>query len=300
MSISPHRRQLVIAGGLSLLASGCAVIEKSDHDAILRQKLAELEGRVKGRLGVMVMGNAGGTMGHRVGYRDNERFPMCSTFKVVLVGAILNRSLQDSTLLARRVKFNNARFVPYSPVTEKALVEGMTILQLCEAAIKVGDNTATNVLIQELGGPQAVTAYARQIGDVAFRLDRMETELNSAEPGDERDTTTPESMAMTLQKLVLGEFLPPLQRRMLVDWMQESETGRERIRAGMPKHWYIGDKTGSGAYGTTNDIAVIWPENAPPIVLTVYYTQEAKEAEPRSDVIAIVADLVNQHFLAHR
>lgn len=298
MTPSPNRRTLLIAGGLSTLLGGCALVrERPDNSAIIRQKLAELEKQSGGRLGVMAIDNAGGATSARVGYRETERFPFCSTFKLVLVGAVLTRSLEDSTLLQRRVRYGAADLVAYSPVTEKAIGAGMSVSGLCAAALQYSDNTAGNLLIRELGGIKMINDYARKIGDQSFRLDRMETELNSAVPGDERDTSTPLAMAQTLQGLVLGEFLPELQRRMLVDWMRGNTTGGTRIRSAMPRDWMIGDKTGGGDYGTTNDVAVIWPGNDSPVALAIYFTQTAKDAPMRNDVVAAAARIVGEHFI---
>jgi len=295
---SHHRRSLLIAGGLSTLIGGCALgRQRPDNRALITQQLAELEKQSGGRLGVMAINHAGGASPDRIGYRESERFPFCSTFKVVLVGAILNRSREDASLLQRRVRYGQGDLVRYSPVTEKAVATGMSVSGLCAAALQYSDNTAANLLIGELGGIAAVNAYARELGDPDFRLDRMETALNDAEPGDERDTTTPFAMAGTLRKLVLGEWLPTLQQRMLADWLRGNTTGDTRIRAALPGDWQVGDKTGSGDYGTTNDIAVIWPGNAAPVVLAIYFTQPAKEAPMRAEVVASAARIIAEHFI---
>jgi beta-lactamase class A len=298
MTSFSNRRTLLIAGGLSTLLNACAVgAPKPDSHAVIAQKLAALEKKSGGRLGVMAIDNAGGAAADRVGYRQTERFPFCSTFKIMLVGAILNRSLEDATLLQRRLRFGARDMVSYSPVTEKSMGAGMTVSGLCAAALQYSDNTAANLLIAELGGIGEVNRYARNIGDTDFRLDRIETALNSAMPGDERDTTTPQAMAQTLQKLTLGELLPPLQRRMLIDWLRGNTTGGARIRAAVPRGWQVGDKTGSGDYGTTNDVGVIWPGNASPVVLAIYFTQIAENAPMRNDVVAEAARIVAEHFI---
>ncbi|WP_050468843.1 class A beta-lactamase [Herbaspirillum chlorophenolicum] len=298
MTPSPNRRTLMIAGGLSTLLGGCALIrERPDNRAVIAQKLAELEKQSGGRLGVMAIDNIGGASSDRIGYRETERFPFCSTFKLILVSAILNRSLEDSTLLQRRVRYDAADLVAYSPVTEKAVGAGLSVSGLCAAALQYSDNTAGNLLIRELGGIGAVNEYARNIGDESFRLDRMETEINSAVPGDDRDTTTPLAMAQSLQRLVLGEILPPLQRRMLVDWMRGNTTGGTRIRSAMPSDWVIADKTGGGDYGTTNDVAVIWPGSESPVILAIYFTQTVQDAPPRNDVVATAARIIGEHFI---
>ena len=170
--------------------------------------------------------------------------------------------------------------------------------ELCAAALQYSDNTAANLLIKLIGSTAAVTAYARSIGDSEFRLDRWETELNSAIPGDPRDTSTPAAMARSLQRLALGDALGTPQRERLLDWLRGNTTGAARILAGVPADWRVGDKTGTGDYGTTNDIAVAWPPSKPPIILVLYFTRPGKEAKPRSDVLAAAAGIVAQALAA--
>jgi beta-lactamase class A len=252
----------------------------------VRDRLADLERASGGRLGVAALSAANQVL---VSYRANERFPFCSTFKAMLAGAILHRSATDQGLLAERIRYTNTQLVTHSPITEKHVGDGMTVAELCAATIQTSDNTAANLLIARLGGPDAVTDFARSVGDTQFRLDRWETALNTAIPGDVRDTTTPGAMAHSLRRLALGEALTPPARTQLNDWLRGSTTGATRIRAGVPADWQVGDKTGTGGYGTTNDIAVLWPPGKPPVVLTVYFTQPNRHAAARNDVIAEAA-----------
>lgn len=245
--------------------------------------LAALETSAGGRLGVAVLDTGSG---RQVLHRAAERFAFCSTFKTVVAAAILARSEQEPGLLERRIQYTKADLVTYSPETEKHLDAGMTVAALCKATVQVSDNAAANLLMKVLGGPPAVTAYARSIGDQEFRLDRWETELNSAIPGDPRDTTTPAAMMQSVHRLLLGDALAPPQRQQLVDWMVGTVTGNERIRAGSPAGATVADKTGTGAYGVTNDIGVVWPKGRAPLVVVVYYTGPAKDSKARSDVVA--------------
>jgi beta-lactamase class A len=217
---------------------------------------------------------------------------MNSTFKVILASAMLDLSTRESGLLGERLMYNRDELVTYSPITEKHLATGMTIEELCAAAIQYSDNTASNVLIKRLGGPPAVTAYSRSIGDTTFRLDRWETALNTAIPGDLRDTSTPQAMAFSLQRLALGEALPAAQQRQLQQWLKGNTTGAKRIQAGVPTGWQVGDKTGTGDYGSANDIAIIWPPQRAPIVLTIYTARKEVKAEPRNDILASAARVV--------
>ena len=256
-------------------------------------RLADLERESGGRLGVSAWNTASG---HRLQQRAEERFPFCSTFKVMAVAAILSRSVQDEALLGRRIKYDRDVMVSYSPVTEQHLNDGMTVAELCAAAIQYSDNTAANLLMKLMGGPQDVTTFARHIGDSSFQLERWETELNTAIPGDTRDTTTPQAMMESLHKLLLGSVLPPRQRDQLAGWMLGNTTGGARIRAGVPAGWKVADKTGTGDNGTSNDIAVLWPGDKAPIVVVIYLTQSPASDSQRNSIIARAAALVAEQF----
>ncbi|RZI98261.1 MAG: class A beta-lactamase, partial [Haliea sp.] len=269
-SCSPLRRSLMLALAASPLLGACAAAIPSNKSAAAQARLAALETASGGRLGVFALNTADGSV---ISHRGDERFPLCSTFKAIAAAAILERNMREPGLLSQRIKYTQVELVTYSPITEKHLADGMTVAELCAAAIQYSDNTAGNMLIKVLGGPPAVTAFTRSIGDNAFRLDRWETELNTAIPGDARDTTTPAAMAATLQKLVLGDTLAPPQREQLQAWLRGNTTGATRIRAGVPAGWIVGDKTGGGDYGANNDVAVLWPPGKPPIVLALYMTQ---------------------------
>lgn len=255
--------------------------------------LAALEGETGARLGVYALNLETGA---EVRHRSEERFPVCSTFKVILASAVLKHSVQDAALMTRRVSYTTEDLVTYSPVTEKHVEGGMTVEALCAAAMQQSDNTAANLLMKILGGPGAVTAFARSIGDTQFRLDRWETELNTALPGDPRDTSTPSAMGLSLQKLALGDGLPEAQRAKLVKWMLGNTTGDKRIRAASPPGWKVGDKTGSGDYGTANDIAILWPPGRKPIILAIFHTQKAADAKWQNEVIAAAARAVLEAF----
>ena len=267
---------------ISLNASASTPAPAAAPDAPMTA-FASLEKDLGGRLGVAAINLA---TGKQVGHRTGERFPVCSTFKAVLAGAILHRSTGDPALLERRISYTAKDMVPHAPITEKNIGKGMTVAELCAATVQYSDNPAANLLMKVLGGPEAVTAYARSIGDTEFRLDRWETELNSAIPGDPRDTTTPLAMMRTLQAMVVGEALPAPQRQQLKDWLVGNTTGGKLIRAGTPAGWTVGDKTGGGAYGARNDVAVIWPPGQAPIVIAVYTAHDSKDAKYREDIIA--------------
>jgi beta-lactamase class A len=279
---SPTRRSLLLAlAALPFAAAAAEPLAEAPDFAALERELG-------GELGVAAIDSASG---RTVGHRQGRRFPLCSTFKTVLAAAILARAQREPGLLEKRLRLPRDRFVDYSPITGKHLDGEMSVAELCAAALQYSDNTAGNTLLRELGGPRDLTRYARTLGDPDFRLDRWETELNSAIPGDERDTTTPLAMAHTLQALLLQHGLPPAQRSRLRDWMLGNTTGGARIRAAVPGGWEVADKTGTGAYGSANDIAVVYPPGKAPVVLAIYTRQAGKDAEARSDVIVRAAQL---------
>lgn len=288
MAIFFTRRALLASATALVLANaggGWAV----DKDQGAQAQFSQVEKRLNGRLGVYAIDTGSGA---QLGYRADERFAFNSTFKVMLAGAILKRSEREAGLLERRIQYKRSNIVTHSPITEKHLKDGLTVAQLCEATIQTSDNTAANLLLRLLGGPTAVTAFARSIGDTQFRLDRWETALNSAIPGDLHDTSTPRSMGSNLKKLTLGDALGQKSRLQLQNWMRGSITGAERIRAGVPASWQVGDKTGGGDYGTANDIAVVWPPGRKPIIVTVYTSGRKKDSKARNDVVAAAARIV--------
>jgi beta-lactamase class A len=168
----------------------------------------------------------------------------------------------------------------------------MTVAELCEAAMTLSDNTAGNLLLASIGGPQGLTAFVRSLGDDVTRLDRIETELNEAAPDDPRDTTSPDAMASDLRALALGNVLSTKSRAQLIGWLAANMTGGKRLRAGLPAGWRVGDKTGTGEQGTANDVAVIWPPDRAPFVITAYLTGAAAPAERQDAVMAAVGRAV--------
>ncbi len=258
---------------------------------IVQKKLMTLEKNSDGRLGVFAWDTGNN---QAITYRANERFPFCSTFKVLAVAAILKQSMQEPTLLQKRIFYTPQELQAwvYTPISQEHVADGMTVKEICAATMMYSDN-AVNLLMKELGGPQAITAFARFIGDKSFQLDRWEPELNASIPGDIRDTTTPTAMGNDLNVLVLGHVLSSSQQHQLQYWLKHNTTGNARIRAGVPKDWTVGDKTGtSSEYGTTNDVAIIWPRHGSPIIMVIYFTQDTKEAKPQDALIASVAEVV--------
>ena len=261
----------------------------------LGRPFAALEARHGGRLGVFAFDSGTGA---RLEHRAHERFPMCSTFKAVLVGAVLENADAGRERLDRDVTYAARDLLDYAPVTRANFAHGsMTVRALCAAAIEESDNTAANLLLRAVGGPARVTAFVRSLGDRKTRLDRIEPELNAATAGDPRDTTTPAAMALTLHVLTTGSALSPTSRKELVRWLRACRTGFDCLRAGLPRGWTAGDKTGSGAHGTRNDIAILEPPGSrPPVFVAAYYTGSSATPDERAAVLASVGRIVSSTF----
>jgi beta-lactamase class A len=251
---------------------------------------ADIEKRVAGRLGVAVLDVASR---RHLEYRAAERFPMCSTFKWLLGAQVLSRVDSGHERLERVVAFGERDLLDYAPVTRAHVREGgMAVSDLVAAAIQYSDNTAANLLLGTVGGPAALTAYLRQIGDRTTRLDRIEPDLNSAIPGDKRDTTTPGAMLANMNALLVGDRLTDASRNRLVAWLEGNTTGAARLRAGLPSTWRVGDKTGSGGHGSTNDVAITWPTGRGPLLMAVYLTGTDASEGARNEAIAQVGQQV--------
>lgn len=229
-------------------------------------ELRALEQEYQARIGLVAVDVGSGK---RLVWRGDERFTFCSTCKVVLAACILDRSVKEPDLLSERIHWRPQKEVDWSPVTGGHGSEGMTIAELCAASLGFSDNTATNLLLERLGGPQAVTDYARRLGDNTFRLDRLEPDLNLSAPGDERDTTTALAYARTLQSLLTGQALPPEQRQQLLVWMSACTTGAGRIRAGLPSDWRLAHKTGSSG-GLAHDVGLAESPDGRQILLVIF------------------------------
>lgn len=223
-------------------------------------------------------------------WRADQRALMCSTFKVVAAAAVLARIERGEERADRRIAFTKADLLPFSAVTSPRVDEGgLTVDELCAAMIQESDNTAANLILDSLGGPAAVTAYARKLGDRAFRLDRRETELN-LRSGD-NDTTTPRAMAATLKTLLLGKALSAESRARLENWMLTSKPGAKRLKAGLPADWLVAHKTGGGP-DQTNDIAIVRAPDRAPILIAAYYHEPANPPRSPEDVLADVGRIV--------
>lgn len=249
--------------------------------------LAGLEREHGGRLGAAILDTGSGA---RAAWRSNERFLICSTFKLLLAGAVLKHVDNGTRHLDQRIVFGRDALLEYAPVAKQHIgPPGMTIAQLCEAAITLSDNTAANLLLANIGGPSALTLFARKLGDRHTLLDRVEPKLNPY------DTTTPDAMLGDMQKLLLGSVLSQNSREQLTGWMLGCKTGLQSLRAGLPRGWQAGDKTGQwdgDDVGANNDIAVVWPPHRKPLLVAAYYDNANADATARKAVLAEVGRII--------
>jgi beta-lactamase class A len=280
---------LTAAAAYSVASRWRPALAGPDQAQALARAFAGIEARVGGRLGVAVLDTGSGLTAAR---RGDERFPLCSTFKWLAGAAILARVDAGDESLDRTVPIRAEDIVTYSPETEKHAGESMELGAICAAAITLSDNTAGNLMLDALGGPEALTAYARSLGDAATRLDRNEAALNEAAPGDPRDTTMPLAMATNLEKVLTGDALTKASRDQLTAWLVANTTGDARLRAGLPEGWRVGDKTGTCNAHTANDVGIVWPPNGAPILIAVYLAETNATGEERNATIADVARAV--------
>ena len=273
------------AAGLFIAAAlcGCAT---TAPDPNIETELAAIEARSGGRLGVALL-DAGGKV--LAGHRATERFAMCSTFKLPLAAMVLDKARTGQWALGDELPVTDADIVAYAPYVEaqraKSPPAPVTVEGAAAAAVSLSDNTAANLLLDRLGGPQGFTAWLRSKGDTVTRLDRREPELNENAAGDPRDTTTPSAIADTTRRLVTGDAMPVGQQRLLYRWMENTSTGLKRIRGGLPQGWSAGDKTGScgNAY---NDVAVFTTDTGARFTLAIYLDRPAVKGDDASAIIA--------------
>jgi beta-lactamase class A len=278
---------------------GCApTIKKSPTTATAfaaSLALGELERRSGGKLGVNFLVPSTGAS---LSLQGDERFGMASSFKLALAAVILREADQGRLSLTTQLPISQADIVSHAPVVRENLANGsMSIQALAQAAQTTSDNAATNILLRQLGGPSVLTQNLRDMGDTTTRVDRMEPEMNRVVPGDPRDTTTPNAMAQTIGKMVLGDYLSPTAKVLLAEWMVATRTGTKRIRAGLPTSWRSGDKTGTatgfapelGIPDRYNDIAVAWPPIGPPMVIAAYYQSPVLSQNMRDQDQAVLA-----------
>ncbi len=287
---SIRRRTLLGSALLSPALFLPAIARAAESDDDIDKRMGELEKQIGGRIGVSAIDTETNIS---FGYRETESFALCSTFKVLAAGFVLSRVDAGKENLERRVVYDKDKLITYSPETELHVGdEGMSVGELCKAAITLSDNTAGNLLLESFGGPKELTNWLRTIGDGSTRLDRWEPDLNEAKAGDPKDTTTPDAMLDTLGNIALGSVLTEPSQQKLAEWMVASTTGGARLRAGLPDSWKIGDKTGTGRNGSAADIAIIWPTGRGPILVTTYVAEAKVPVAEINPVFAEVGKIV--------
>nr|WP_017726986.1 class A beta-lactamase [Halalkalibacterium ligniniphilum] len=303
--------QILASIGLVLMVAGCSdekkqVLQQSEtiHTEETNQtsenitvkettieKFEQLEKQYDARLGVYAIDT--GTK-ETVEFREDERFAYTSTSKA-LAAAILLKQNPISVLEEIRT-FTNEDIVTYSPITEDFVDKGMSLGKIAEAAMQYSDNTAGNLLFEELGGPDGFEKALRESGDTITMADRIEPDLNEAIPGDLRDTSTPKALAINLEVFGISEYLPADKQEIFTNWLKGNTTGDSLIRAGVPEGWEVGDKSGAGGYGTRNDIGIVWPPNREPIIIAIMSSRNEENASFNDELIAKATKVIVQAF----
>ncbi|GAB2700447.1 class A beta-lactamase BlaC [Nocardia thraciensis] len=298
------RRNLML-GALGLTVAACAdtdartsqppeadpVSSTRVDSAAAEEHFAALERKYDARLGVYAVSTGTAVS---LAYHADDRFAFCSTFKTLAAAAVLQR--RPMSYLDTVVRYTREEVNSISPITQDHIETGMTVRELCDAAIRFSDGTAGNLLMRDIGGPEQLTAYLRSLGDTVGRMDQYEPELNSDPPGDPRDTITPRALAADYQQVVLRGALPPEKQALLKDWLQRSTTGAQTIRAGVPAGWTVANKTGHGDFGRANDVAVVWPPDGAPLVLAIMTDRVGFDVAPPYPMIADAAAYLTKAF----
>jgi beta-lactamase class A len=283
-------RRDVLCSTLALLASP-ALAQRAPISAF-----TDYERDSGGHIGVYAKNLKTGAL---LSWRAHERFLMCSSFKASLAASVLGRVDRGQARMDELIAYGPADLMEWAPVAKQNLEKGaMSVGDMCAAAVELSDNTCANALLARFGGPPALTAFWRFIGDTVSRLDHNEPELNRTPPGDPRDTTTPAAMSGNLHKLILGTALSPASREHLTNWMLGCKTGDNRLRAGLPKDWRVGDKTGNNGKDAAIDIAVTWSTRGEPVVVCAYTRGGAPTSRQVDEVFAQIGRYVGTHLAA--
>ncbi|WP_395630192.1 class A beta-lactamase [Aquidulcibacter sp.] len=283
------------SGALALpgLTACAAPLPKAPARKAPTEELMALEAKSQGRLGVGILDTATSDL---VGHRPDERFAMCSTFKLPLAAEVLRDVDAGRRKLDQFIAFSKDDMVSHAPVTGANLAAGgMTIGELAKATQITSDNPAANLILRELGGPEALTQRFRLAGDPVTRIDRYEPMMNFVVGDDPRDTTSPAAMAGLIARYLTTNYLLKASKDLLIDWMVETRTGAKRLRAGFPPEWKAGDKTGTGmADGMLdkyNDVAIFWPPGRAPIIVAAYYETAIAYGDIRDEFQAVLAEV---------
>ena len=255
------------------------------------EKFEQLEEEYEARLGVYAIDTE---TNKTVEFHEGERFAYTSTSKALATAVLLKQN--PISALEEIRTFTNEDIVTHSPITEDFVNKGMSLGKIAEAAMRYSDNTAGNLLFEELGGPDGFEKALRESGDTITMANRIEPDLNEAIPGDSRDTSTPKALATTLKVFGISEYLPVDKQEIFTNWLKGNTTGDSLIRAGVPEGWEVGDKSGAGSYGTRNDIAIVWPPNREPIVIAIMSSRTEENASFNDELIAKATKVIAQAF----
>jgi beta-lactamase class A len=291
-------RRTALLSGLALAACAPVTTQSATAPPADDPRFADIERRIGGRVGVAAWNTATDAW---LVHRAQERFAMCSTFKWLLAAQMLHADMHMPGWLQREILFSENDLLEYAPVARANLARyRMTIEEMCEAIVVVSDNTCANLLLSEAGSPFGFTMFLAEQGlDSVTQLDRREPELNEVPPGDERDTTSPQAMVLNLKRFLLTDAVLNLaSRERLTGWMVASTTGRERLRAGLPSDWRVGDKTGTwnGPTNATNDVAIAWPPGRSPILIACYLGASTIEFAARNAVHAEIGRIIAEEW----
>ena len=280
---------LVMLAGCSDSATSTASPSETnkEKETTTDEEFTQLESKFDARLGVYAYDTE---TEKSVVYREDEKFAFASTYKALAAGAMLQQKSINE--LDEIITYTKDELVTYSPVTEKHVDTGMSLKDIAEAAIRYSDNTAGNLLFNEIGGPVGFETALREIGDMITESDRFEPDLNFTAPGNSRDTSTPRALAQSLQTFVVSDILPSEKRALMTDWLVGNTTGDTLIRAGVPEGWVVGDKSGAASYGTRNDIAIVWPPERDPIVIAILSDRSSEDATYDDTLIAEATKIV--------
>lgn len=275
---------------------GCGKVEtqppvNTKSDAQYNSAFSQLESNYNVKLGVYAFDTE---TNKEIAYNADDRFAYCSTFKALVAGAVLQKYSLDE--LKQVVQYTQEDVLSYAPITKDNVDKGMTIEELCEAAVRYSDNTATNLLFDHIGGPSGFKSALNKLGDGVTQPSCIEPELNEGIPGDIRDTSTPRQLSTDLKAYTTENILTEEKKKILIDWMTGNATGDKLIRAGAPKDWIVADKSGTGPYGRKNDIAIVMPPNKKPIIIAILSTHDTKEAKYDDELIAQASKIVLDSF----
>ncbi|APC91752.1 MULTISPECIES: class A beta-lactamase [Francisella] len=258
-------------------------------DIQVNNDIQNIEKKYGGKIGVYTINRNDGS---NFAVNASFYFPICSTYKFLVVGALLKQSMTDNKLLNQQVKISKNQIVGYSPITKKHINQTMTVRELCKASMQ-GDNTATNILIEKLGGLKNLNKFILSLQDHATKIANLEPKVNHVSLTTNENKTTPKVMAKDINKLAFSnDLLDKKHRLMFKKWLIASSTGNNRIAAEVPDEWEVGDKTGTCQYGTTNDVAIIWPDDNRAVIMAIFYTQSQKNAKPNSKILREVTKIL--------